>query len=104
LSDKIRFTPPHLLSELLYSLKGLIEFHITNGAILHLCWAHRAFSEIAEKQYLLPIQELIYKRLVDYFSGVMAQSKSNHLLISNEPYHLGKYMHINYVYLCNLIS
>ena len=90
MSDKIRFIPPHLWSEILYSLRNLLEFRITDGAILHLCWAHRVFSEVAEKRYLLPIQELIYKRLADYFSGVMAQSESNDLLISTE----GKYIYI----------
>lgn len=62
----------------------MLEFHVTDGAILHLCWAHRVFNEIAHKRYLLPIQELIYKRLSDYFSGFIAKSKNNDLPVSND--------------------
>lgn len=42
------------------------------------------FSEVANKRYLLPRQELIYKRLVDYFSGFTAKSKNNSFSISND--------------------
>ena len=71
-------------SEVLYSLKNLLEFRITDGAILHLCWAHRMFREVAKKRYLVPIQELIYKRLADYFSGFMAKSMNADLCIRND--------------------
>ena len=83
-SDKIRFIPPNLWSEVLYLLGNLLEFHIADGAILHLCWAHRVFNEIAKERYLLPIQELIYKRLAHYFNGSAAKSKTNSLPISND--------------------
>ena len=49
-----------------------------------MCWAHRMFNETANKRYLLPIQELIYKRLADYFNGFTAKSKNNGLPISND--------------------
>ena len=42
------------------------------------------FSEVAMKRYLKPIQELIYKRLADYFSGVMAKSMNTDPPINND--------------------
>ena len=69
----------------------MLEFHITDGAILHLCWVHRIFNETAYKRYLLPIQEMIYKRLSDYFSGFTAKSKNTDLPVShNEMNDSGK--------------
>ena len=42
------------------------------------------FREVAKKRYLIPIQELIYKRLADYFSGFMAKSMNADLCIRND--------------------
>ena len=42
------------------------------------------FREVAKKRYLVPIQELIYKRLADYFSGFMAKSMNADLCIRND--------------------
>ena len=101
MSDKVRFIPPNLWSEVLYFLGNLLEFHITDGAILHLCWAHRVFNEIANKRYLLPIQELIYKRLADYFNGFTAKSKNIDLPVSNDEINDSGKNNNTYM-LCNL--
>ena len=71
-SNKLRYIPPHLWSEILYQLRHLLEFHIADGAVLHLCWAHRVFCEVAMKRYVVPNKEFIYKKLCDYFSGHLA--------------------------------
>ncbi|XP_065903262.1 NACHT domain- and WD repeat-containing protein 1-like isoform X2 [Dysidea avara] len=68
----LRYIPAHLWSEILYSLRHLLEFRITDGTVLHLCWAHRVFGLVATKRYVLPNKELIYKGLCDYFSGQLA--------------------------------
>jgi len=97
-SNRLKHIPPYLWSEILYSLSHLLEFHITNGAVLHLCWAHRVFHEVATKRYVLPNKELIYKGLCDYFSGQSAKIHNDDINQDNGAnYDQGCYFKRTYV-------
>ena len=85
-SNRLKHIPPYLWSEILYSLNHLLEFHITDGAVLHLCWAHRVFGEVATKRYVVPNKELIYKGLCDYFSGQLADIHNDTQPNNNQHY------------------